>query len=332
MARWQRPGALPPAVAPGGAGTDNEDRSGDNGASMSNEGMPMQEPLKLSPVVAGAWRMAEWGFDAIARLRWIETALDLGIDSFDHADIYGDYTVEALFGEALALRPELRERMRIVTKCGIRAPSARRPGHRGKSYDTSRAHVTASVESSLRALRTDRIDLLLVHRPDMLMDPLELADTFASLRQAGKVLHFGVSNHSPSQLALLQARCPLAAHQVEFSPLQLAPLSDGTFDQCQALGLAAMAWSPLGGGRLFLSGDARADRVRGVLERLGQVHGVSPATVAYAWIRRHPVRAHPITGTGRAAGLREAVAALDIDLPAEDWYAVWEASTGHPVP
>jgi predicted oxidoreductase len=276
--------------------------------------------------------MADWAFDAGRRLRWIEAALDLGIDSFDHADIYGDYTVEALFGEALALRPELRQRMRIVTKCGIRLPSQQRPAHRGKSYDTSREHVVASVEASLRALRTDRIDLLLIHRPDMLMDAVELAETFASLRQAGKVLHFGVSNHGPSQLALLRAHCTLAAHQVEFSPLQLAPLSDGTFDQCQLLGVRAMAWSPLGGGRLFLSSDERATRVRDVLERLAQEHGVSLATMAYAWILRHPARPHPITGSGREAGLRDAVAALDIVLTAEDWYAVWEASAGYPVP
>jgi predicted oxidoreductase len=288
--------------------------------------------LQLSPIVAGAWRMADWGLDAGQRLRWIEQALDLGITSFDHADIYGDYAVEALFGEALAAQPALRARMQLVTKCGIKLVSAQRPGHAIKSYDSSRAHVQASVEASLRALRTDHIDLLLIHRPDALMDPDELADTFQGLRAAGKVLHFGVSNHSPSQLALLNRRLPLATNQIELSPLHLDALSDGTLDQCLDLGLRPMIWSSLAGGRLFTADDAQAQRVRAVLEALGREHGVSAATVAYAWILRHPSRPLPITGSQRREALQEAVAALTLRLSAEDWYRVWEASAGQPVP
>lgn len=286
----------------------------------------------LSAVVAGAWRMAEWNFDVQARLRWIEACLDLGITSFDHADIYGDYRVETLFGEAIAARPALRARMQLVGKCGIRLVSSQRPQHRLKSYDTSPAHVVASVEESLRALHADHLDLLLVHRPDALMDPAALAHAFEALKAAGKVLHFGVSNHAPSQFALLHARHALATNQVEFSPLQLAALADGSLDQCLALGLRPMAWSPLGGGRLFSSTDAQATRVRAQLRILADRFGVAMATVAYAWVMRHPSRPVPITGTGRIEGLREAVAALEFDLSAEDWYAVWEASTGHEVP
>jgi len=293
---------------------------------------PSPQGLQLSPIVAGAWRMADWGLDAGQRLRWIEQALDLGITSFDHADIYGDYAVEALFGEALAAQPALRARLQLVTKCGIKLVSARRPGHAIKSYDSSRAHVQASVEASLRALRTDHIDLLLIHRPDALMDPDELADTFQGLRAAGKVLHFGVSNHSPSQLALLNRRLPLATNQIELSPLHLDALSDGTLDQCLDLGLRPMIWSPLAGGRLFTADDAQAQRVRAVLEALGRAHGVSAATVAYAWILRHPSRPLPITGSQRREALQEAVAALSLRLSAEDWYRVWEASAGQPVP
>lgn len=288
--------------------------------------------LQLSPIVAGAWRMADWGMSVAQRLRWIDQALDLGITSFDHADIYGDYAVEALFGEALAAQPALRSRMQLVTKCGIKLVSNQRPGHAIKSYDSSRAHVQASVEASLRALRTDHIDLLLIHRPDALMDPDELAHTFQGLRAAGKVLHFGVSNHSPSQLVLLNRRLPLATNQIELSPLHLDALSDGTLDQCLDLGLRPMIWSPLAGGRLFTAQDARAQRVRGVLEALGREHGVSAATVAYAWILRHPSRPLPITGSQRREALQEAVAALALRLSAEDWYRVWEASAGRPVP
>lgn len=288
--------------------------------------------LQLSPIVAGAWRMRDWNFDLAQRQRWIEAALELGIDSFDHADIYGDYSVEGLFGEALAAAPGLRDRLRIVTKCGIRLTSAQRPQHRIKSYDSSREHVLASVEHSLRALRTDRIDLLLIHRPDLLMDADELAATFEALKAAGKVLHVGVSNHSPSQLALLHARHRLATHQIEWSPLHLAPLDDGTLDQCQTLGLRPMIWSPLAGGRLFGGGDERAERVRAALAELAPRYGgASVATLAYAWLLRHPSRPWPITGSGRIEGLREAAASLSIRLSAEDWYAVWQAGAGREV-
>jgi predicted oxidoreductase len=291
------------------------------------------DALKLSPTVAGLWRLGEWGLDTPGLVRWIEQALELGVTSFDHADIYGGYTVEARFGEALAAAPGLRERLQIVTKCGIKLVGPARPAHRIKSYDSSRAHIMASVDASLRALRTDRIDLLLLHRPDLLMDPDEVADTFRHLLAAGKVLHFGVSNHTPGQLALLRKRHPLVTNQVEFSPLQMQALADGTLEQCLDLGLRPMIWSPLGGGRLFSdSGDAQVQRVRAVLAELAARHGVSEATVAYAWLLRHPSRPVPVTGSGRIEALREATAAQNVSLSAEDWYAIWQASMGHEVP
>jgi len=286
----------------------------------------------LSPIVAGAWRMADWGMSIPQRMRWIEQCLDLGITSFDHADIYGDYGVEALFGEALAAHPSLRSRLQIISKCGIKLVSERRPGLAIKSYDTSTAHVVASVEASLRALRTDHLDLMLIHRPDALMDPDEVADTFSALRSAGKVLHFGVSNHSPTQLSLLHRRLPLVTNQIELSPLQLNALTDGTLDQCIDLGLRPMIWSPLAGGDLFRADNDRARRVRAVLQALGQAYEVPMSTMAYAWILRHPSRPLPITGSQRPEALQEAVAALGVCMSAQDWYRVWEASTGQAVP
>jgi predicted oxidoreductase len=285
----------------------------------------------LSPVVAGCWRMAGWGMDVPARVHWIEQCLELGVTSFDHADIYGGYTVEGLFGEALAAAPGLRGRLQIVTKCGIKLVSPARPAHAIKHYDTSGTHVVASVERSLRELRTDRIDLLLIHRPDPLMEPDALAETFGRLRAAGKVLHFGVSNHAPSQFALLHRRVALTTNQVEFSPLRLEPLSDGTLDQCLDLGLRPMLWSPLAGGRLFTGDDEVARRVRGVLGEIAREQGVSPATVAYAWLLRHPSRPHPITGSRRIEAIAEAVAARQITLDQPQWTRVWAASSGHDV-
>jgi predicted oxidoreductase len=288
--------------------------------------------LQLSPIVAGVWRMADWNFDVDQRRDWIHQALALGIDSFDHADIYGDYRVESLFGEALAAEPSLRDRIRIVSKCGIKLTSAQRPEHRIKSYDSSREHVLASVENSLRALNTDRLDLLLIHRPDLLMDADALARAFEDLKAAGKVLHVGVSNHTPAQLALLNSRHRLATHQIELSPLHLPPLDDGTLEQCQALAMRPMIWSPLGGGRLFDDADLHARQVREVLAAVGERHGgASVATMAYAWLLRHPSRPWPITGSGRVQGLRDAVQALTIQLSAQDWYEIWQAAAGREV-
>jgi len=287
--------------------------------------------FKLSPIVAGMWRLRDWNLHTPGLVRWIEQALELGITSFDHADIYGSYGVEAAFGDALAASPGLRERLQIVTKCGIKLVSTARPAHAIKSYDSSRAHVLASVDQSLRALRTDRIELLLMHRPDLLMDPDELATTFGELRAAGKVLHFGVSNHSPSQFALLHRRLPLVTHQIELSPLRMGALTDGALDQAVDLQLPPMIWSPLAGGQLLTAQDEQAQRVRPVLETLARAWGVSAATMAYAWVRRHPSRPIPITGSRRIEALREAVASLDVRLSAEDWYRVWQASMGREV-
>lgn len=288
--------------------------------------------MNLSAIVAGVCRAGAWGLNAQGLANWMAQALDLGITSFDHADIYGGYTVEAMFGEALASAPGLRDRLQIVTKCGIKLVSPQRPGHSVKSYDSSRGHVLASVDHSLQALGTDRIDLLLMHRPDLLMDPDELADTFRYLLAAGKVLHFGVSNHTPGQLAMLRKRYPLVTNQIEFSPLQMRALADGTLEQCVDLGLRPMVWSPLAGGRLLDSGDAQAARVWGVLQDLAGKHGVAVTSIAYAWIMRHPSRPMPVTGSGRVQALGEAVAALNVRLSAEDWYRVWQASIGHELP
>ena len=301
---------------------------------------PLAPPrFPLSPIVAGAWRMAEWNWTAQERLRWIEQAVELGVASFDHADIYGDYVVEGLFGEALALRPALREKLQLVDKCGIKLVSQRRPGHRIKSYDTSRNHILASVEASLRALRTDRLELLLIHRPDALMDADEIAQTFATLKQQGKVLHFGVSNFMPWQFELLQAAMNahgdcLVTNQIELHPLRLEPLHDGTLDQAQRLGRRPMIWSPLAGGRLIApsQGDAAARRVQATLRSVAGAHGVTPTTIAIAWLLRHPAQPVPVAGSRRVEALLEAVAALDLTLDAESWYEIWQAGQGHEVP
>lgn len=292
----------------------------------------MHNPAGLSPIVAGAWRLAEWGWTPQQRLAWIEANLDLGVTSFDHADIYGGYSVESLFGEALAIRPELRQRMQLVSKCGIKLVSPARPGHALKHYDTSAAHVRASVQQSLRSLRTDHLDLLLIHRPDCLLDPDELAETFEALRREGLVRCFGVSNFTPSQLAPLHRRIHLATTQIECSPLHLEPLHDGTLDQCLDLGLRPMIWSPLAGGRIFTGQDEAARRVRATLEAMAAELGLAPITVVSAWLRRHPSQPLPIVGSRRIEVARQAMAALDVRLDAQQWYRLWQAAAGREVP
>lgn len=288
--------------------------------------------LTLSRIVAGAWRMADWNMTPQARLTWIEACLDLGVTTFDHADIYGGYTVESLFGEALALAPALRGRLQLVSKCGIRLVSPERPGHRLKSYSTTTQHIITSAERSVRNLRTDHLDLLLLHRPSPLMDADEVAEAFGTLQQRGVVRAFGASNFTPAQFDLLNSRFPLVTNQIELSPLHLAPLHDGTLDQAQQYRRPPMIWSPLAGGHLFAGTDPQAGRVRQVLQRQADEQGVSVATMAFAWILRHPARPHPITGSGRIEAVREAVHSLKVALDEEAWFEVLTASTGHEVP
>ncbi len=293
----------------------------------------MQTSLtKLSPIVAGCWRLHSWGWSPAQRLDWISACIACGVSSFDHADIYGGYSVEALFGEALARDPSLRKQMQLVSKCGIQLVSAARPEHRVKAYDTSALHIERSVDQSLRALRTDYLDILLLHRPDPLLDADVVAEIFKRLQRAGKVLNFGVSNFTPMQFSLLHSCVPLVTNQVECSPLQLAPLHDGTFDQAQQLRIAPMIWSPLAGGKIFTAVDGAAMRVQTALTAVAEHFEVSVATVAYAWLARLPCRPHLIVGSSRIAALHEAIIALTLNLDAPSWHEIWAAGAGREVP
>ena len=273
-----------------------------------------------------------WGWSAPQRLEWLSACIDCGVSSFDHADIYGGYSVEALFGEALALNPALRKQMQLVSKCGIQLISAARPEHRVKAYDTSALHIERSVEQSLQDLRTDYLDTLLLHRPDPLLDADVVAEVFQRLQRAGKVLAFGVSNFTPMQFSLLHSRVPLVTNQVECSPLQLAPLHDGTFDQAQQLRIAPMIWSPLAGGKIFSSDEAAALRVQATLKAIALRFEVSVATIAYAWLARLPCRPHVIVGSSRMTAMHEALAGQTLHLDAPSWHEIWAAGAGREVP
>jgi len=287
--------------------------------------------LELSRVVAGMWRMVEWNMTVEQRVGFIEQCLALGVTSFDHADIYGNYGVEGLFGEALRAQPSLRDRMQLVSKCGIKLISNKRPQHGIQHYDTGAAHIIASAEESLRQLHTDRLDLLLIHRPDPLMDFDEIAEAFNRLKQAGKVLHFGVSNFSRHQFEVLDRRIALATNQVEFSPLHVAPMFDETFDGLQDMEVAPMIWSPLGGGRLFTANDANAESLRLVIKEIADRLHQPFASVVFAWIMQLPSKPVPLTGTGRIDAVKVAVAGAGFQLSRHDWFAILRAARGHEV-
>lgn len=286
---------------------------------------------EFSRLVMGYWRLMDWNMSPVQLADFIEEHLDLGITTVDHADIYGGYQCEAAFGEALKRAPALRERMEIVTKCGIATTA--KPEHALGHYITDSAHIVKSAEQSLVNLATDRIDLLLIHRPDPLMDADEVAEAFLTLHQSGKVRHFGVSNFTPAQFALLQSRLPftLATNQVEISPVHQPLLLDGTLDQLQQLRIRPMAWSCLGGGRLF--NDEAFQPLRNELETVArELNAESIEQVVYAWILRLPSKPLPIIGSGKIERVRAALVAEELDMTRQQWFRIRKAALGYDVP
>ncbi|HCH40480.1 aldo/keto reductase family oxidoreductase [Leclercia adecarboxylata] len=286
---------------------------------------------EFSRFVMGYWRLMDWNMSAQELASFIEEHLDLGITTVDHADIYGGYECEAAFGEAMKLSPALRERMEIVTKCGIATTA--KAEHALGHYITDRDHIIRSAEQSLTNLATDRLDLLLIHRPDPLMDADEVAEAFLALHQSGKVRHFGVSNFTPAQFALLQSRLPftLATNQVEISPVYQPLLLDGTLDQLQQLRIRPMAWSCLGGGRLF--NDDAFQPLRDELAKVAQeLNAETIEQVVYAWILRLPSQPLPIIGSGKIERVRSALAAEQLNMTRQQWFRIRKAALGYDVP
>ncbi|MDD9156670.1 aldo/keto reductase family oxidoreductase [Aliivibrio sp. S4TY2] len=290
---------------------------------------------EFSELVQGYWRLGDWGMTPQQRLTFLKQHIDLGITTVDHADIYGGYQCEYLFGEALSLEPSVRDQIEIITKCDINLCTSDFPNRKINHYDTSKEHIVNSVNNSLSRLNISEIDVLLIHRLDALMDADEVADTFNQLQKEGKVKHFGVSNFTPSHFDLLQSRLdkPLVTNQVEINPLNFEVAHDGTLDQLQMNRIKPMAWSCLAGGELFSGQSEQAIRVRNVLEELKEEVGAkSIDQVIYAWVRKLPSKPLPIIGSGKIERVRAAVDAMGINLTREQWYRVWVESKGHGVP
>ncbi|WP_128255627.1 aldo/keto reductase [Falsirhodobacter deserti] len=283
--------------------------------------------ISLSRLVYGMWRLGDDTDTSANHVRAkIEACLEQGITTFDQADIYGGYTAEAILGGALT--PSLRDRMEIVTKCDIVAPMGRYADKRVKHYDTSAAHVEASVEHSLRDMKTDRIDLLLIHRPDPLMDADETGAVLDRLVATGKVLSVGVSNFRPWDMRLLQSRMKtrLATNQIELSLMAHDALTNGDLAYLQEERIVPMAWSPLAGGALSMDGPLRQR-----LDKIAAEQGADWSAVAVAWLLRHPAGIVPVLGTNNPDRIRAIGEAARVEIDRQTWFELYTDALGREV-
>ncbi|GMW00754.1 MAG: aldo/keto reductase [Candidatus Hydrogenedentota bacterium] len=290
----------------------------------------------VSTIAYGLWRLTDDPAGPVtSQVRAkIDACLECGITTFDNADVYGGYTCEGLFGRALAEAPELRDRMELVTKCGVRSPKAAMPEIGVAHYDATAARIKQCVDRSLSELRVDHIDLLLIHRPDWLTSAEDTAEGLLDVMACGKVRSVGVSNYTVHQFALLQKFLGFApsTNQVELSLVHMDPIYEGTLDQCQAAGVHPMAWSPLGRGRLFTDESPDGVRLRAKLRELALEYGCDADQLALAWVKDLPSRPQVVIGTLKLDRIRRAATSADIHLAREHWYALWEAAKGKQVP
>jgi len=289
----------------------------------------------LSRIVHGQMRMGDWKMSTRELSVFMEELVELGVTSFDHADIYGNYSCEAMLGEVLNLNKGLRNKIEIITKCGIKLVSDKFPERKIKHYDYSFEHIVTSVNNSLKNLQTDHIDLLLLHRPAPFFDPEVAAEAFSVLKKEGKVLHFGVSNFTPGQYEMLKkfTEEKLVTNQVEISPYCLEHFENGNMDFFLKENIKPMAWSPLAAGKLLNPHDEKGPRIMRALLQVSEELNVVPVDkVIYAWLLKHPVSMMPVVGTGKIERIKSAVNALDIDMTLEQWYKIYIAALGKELP
>lgn len=293
-----------------------------------------QSDIELSRLVYGAWRLDDAEDTSSAHVREkIDLCLSQGITSFDHADIYGDYRCEAIFGNAIKNDNSLRKDIQLISKCDIALLSDKFPDRRVKFYDTSAQYITTSVEQSLSNLSTDYLDLLLIHRPDPFMDAAETASALDALVDSGKVRGVGVSNFGPWDWKLIQKHMkhPLLTNQVEMSLLNRESFVDGTLAAMQTDNITPMAWSPLAGGQLFKD-SAATQRLAPIFKRICDAQNTSIDHVALAWLLAHPANILPVVGTNNPERIKHLSDALNLDIDRETWFELWTAAEGQEVP
>lgn len=287
--------------------------------------------MTYSRLIAGTMTWGIWGkqLNKTQMIDLMNHCLDLGISTFDHADIYGAYTTEADFGKAFAESNISRDRIQLISKCGIQYMSENR-NNTVKHYDYSKAYIIWSAENSLKLLKTDYLDLLLLHRPSPLMQADEINEAVENLKKRGLIKQFGVSNFTRSQMELVATETPISVNQIEFSLTQHSAMHDGTLDYLMAQNVLPMSWSPLG--TVFKEDTEQTRRIHRQLGELTEKYNATEDQLLLAWILRHPSHIHPVIGTTTISRISDAIKALDITLELEDWFKILVASQGHKVP
>jgi predicted oxidoreductase len=298
-------------------------------------------PLTGSRLAYGCWRLANNKEEPGSGRRAVVAAYEAGYTLFDNANIYGGGESEKILGAVLKEIPDMRRRVLVLTKCGVRHAGHPAPDAPGR-YDFSFEHIVDSCEQSLKRLGLETIDIFMLHRPDFLADPNEIAKAFEQLRAAGKARYFAISNFRPTLVSALLAACPmpLILHQVEISLAKLDAFTDGTLDQCFAERITPMAWSPLaagligdGGKRLLPAQESyRPEKFLGELDAVASARGVNRTVIAFSWLLKHPSRIIPIVGSINPDRIREAPKALEVELSREEWYRLLIAARGEPLP
>ena len=289
----------------------------------------MESTKTFSRIISGCMTWGSWGKKLSTKemIGLMNHCLEHGLTTFDHADIYGDYSTEDDFGKAFGKSDIDRSQIQLISKCGIQMTSGRK--NLLKHYEYSKDYIIWSTERSLKKLQTDYLDLLLLHRPSPLMIPDEIAEAATKLLKDGKIKSFGVSNFTPSQIAMLEKSIPISCNQVEFSLTHNTPMDDGTFDDCILNDRYTMAWSPLGG--VFREQTAQTKRIKKVIQELGKKYDADASQLLLAWIMKHPATVHPVIGTTNKERITAAIQASEMDLELQDWFTLLEASRGEEV-
>ncbi|MGB6269375.1 MAG: aldo/keto reductase [Olleya sp.] len=288
--------------------------------------------MKYSRLTAGTMTWGKWGkqLDKKAFIKLLNHCVDTNITTFDHADIYGDYTTESDFGNAFAESTIDRNHIQLISKCGIEYFGNSRPNLKVKHYNYSKKYIIWSAEQSLKKLKTDYLDLLLLHRPSPLLQVEEVVEAISTLKQQGKIKDFGVSNFTPSQTDLLSKYVEVSVNQIEFSLTQHTAMHNGSLDYMQLHNIQPMSWSPLG--TIFKEDTEQNRRIHEQLGALLQKYNATEDQLLLAWIMKHPSGIIPVVGTTNPKRLTDAHAATTIDLELEDWFLILVACQGHKVP
>jgi predicted oxidoreductase len=287
--------------------------------------------IPFSKIIAGTMTWGVWGKNCSTSqmIELMNSCLESGISTFDHADIYGGYTTEEAFGKAFGESQIDRKDIQLISKCGIQMMSEKR-SNTIKHYEYSKEYIIASAEQSLKNLQTDYLDLLLLHRPSPLMQVDEIAEAVEKLKIDGKILDFGVSNFTPSQSDLIETKTKINYNQIEFSITHLEPMIGGSLDHMQTNRITPMCWSPLG--TVFRKEDEQSQRIQKVANELASKYDVSNDIILLAWILKHPAGILPVCGTSDKNRLTRLMHATTIEMELQDWFLLWTASTGNPVP